>query len=315
MFTVGSFLDFSGETGSGRDPRIAVFAETASPRLLPFLENANGIELRTDLPPENFKALVRDDSLDAALIVPGEFAENLNATTPAELRLYQRTDDRRTERKLKQLLEDFEAQIIAARLDSLGASANLVEPLRVNSTKVADPRGGIGGLTGTVTGLLLLIALLCATLIPRPPGLARCWTALIGSVAVLAGLLIGYHLLPVSELVRTSLAPLVEPLPLLGILGALVATGGVIALIAGGLDRLNNWGRFLLNLLSWTGLIVLVALFVGGNTSEGIPVLGLLNATRNVLLERAVDWIDVLVRPVALIGVIFFVRRQLSRSR
>ena len=312
MLVVGSMLDFSGGGASVPPLRMAIFSEDPAPHLFDFMNQQTNLELRTDLLPERFKTLVRDDSVDAALIVPAGYTANLRRQLPVELRLYQRDDDRRTDRVMDRLMEDFERHLVRQRLDSLGAPAGLLDPLQLDQTSVADPNGGIAGTVGTIGGLLFLLVLLGAILLPRPAApFGRWWLAGIASVMVLTGILLGYFVLPTSELVRTSVAPLMEPAAWFGMLGALLVTGILIALIADIHARLGAWGRFLLNFVLWGAVLVALALFIGGTPSEGVPILGLLNAARKILSEQPVAWFDVIGRPLVLIGVGYWVFQKM----
>ena len=297
MHQTGKSLDFSGG-GTRAATRVAVFTESEAPRLLDFLAARPDVDLRTNLAPENFKTLIRDDSLDFALIVGEGFQTKLDERTAGDIQIYLPADKERTDKRMESILEAFEKQVVRARLDSLAMDSELLRVVETKKTAVATDRGGISRLTGTIIALLLLLVVLLAALVPKPGISERMILVVVASLSALIGLLLSYHFFAGSELVRTSVAPLLKGLLLLFTFLGMLSVGFLFAALARFLEACNPWLRFFLNLIFWLSFVAILAWFVFGNGNDGVVLLGFLNAVRSIFTTAEPNWLLAISLPI-----------------
>ena len=292
LFTVNR--SFGGPAGNSTKPfRLAVFAEEEAPRLLDFLQQQGKLTVRTDLPPEQFQSLVRDDSIDAGLIVPAGYAEGVRNQEATTLRLIYNTS---RDTPLDDLFEKRREQIVRERLDSLGAGNRILEVFEVKRTNVSVGAAWLPKTVGTVVAVLLVLMTLLGTLLPLAPWRTQLFLGISTSLFTLLGLMLGYWLVPnLSGLITNELASFVAPLPLLLTLIGMGSFAWLLARICGFRGRILPILQFVVSFIFWIAFILLLVAFVLNPTGTGLltgfPGVSLLNGIRDFFYGE-ISWLN-----------------------
>ncbi|MDH5263265.1 MAG: ABC transporter permease subunit [Betaproteobacteria bacterium] len=111
-----------------------------APALVNFLQRA---DVEIEKAPEDYAARVKDGSLEAVIVVPGDFHERWLAHEDARVELVY--DDSRTEsapaiRQSERLLDAFNHETATLRLMARGVSPSLNESVKIDRVNAATPR-------------------------------------------------------------------------------------------------------------------------------------------------------------------------------
>jgi len=120
--------------------KVRVAGAAHAPALVNFLQRA---DVEIEKAPEDYAARVKDGSLDAVIVVPGDFHERWLAHEDARVELVY--DDSRTEsapaiRQSERLLDAFNHETAYLRLMARGVSPSLNESVKVDRVNAATPR-------------------------------------------------------------------------------------------------------------------------------------------------------------------------------
>jgi sodium transport system permease protein len=99
-----------------------------------------------NIPDDSARALIRNDSLDAAFVFAEDFDRQVEALAAGRLDLYFKSteDENITKMRLSDLARDFEQTLISARFSKLNLDEKMVKAVQVNEIDVATfkERGG-----------------------------------------------------------------------------------------------------------------------------------------------------------------------------
>ena len=150
IFTITGFVN-SSQTETARDKqlKIAVFANENGAELVKWLKRRKDMDVFEDVHPQEFKKLVKKDSLDFAVLIENGFDKAIESGQTAEIKIYYKTrSDTILYQRLTSTINKYNSSILQQRLDALGATGATIKPLTINNVNVYSSRESFGKLAG-----------------------------------------------------------------------------------------------------------------------------------------------------------------------
>lgn len=121
-----------------------------APRLFELVEADSQVVVREDVRENEFEQLIRDDSLDAGIVVPPDFMERIDADQQASVVLYYRSSASFAvaESRLRGLVDDYDGEIVDGRINRLNLDPNLFDAVAVEARDVATMQEVLGKTVG-----------------------------------------------------------------------------------------------------------------------------------------------------------------------
>ena len=132
------------------------------------LREEPGLEVRELLDVTLLPEQVRDETLDAALVVPLGAAAAVRELRPAAVELIHKSSDDFDipRRRVEEALARFEAGLLAERFRGLGLDPGVADPLRVEPRDVASTRERFGKLLGGLLPYMFIIFCFTGSMYP-----------------------------------------------------------------------------------------------------------------------------------------------------
>lgn len=144
--------------------RLAIEQNGNDSTLLAWLLVRPDLEVVSGVEPKDFRALVRADSLDLAIVQDKSFDTDLKAGRTAKVIVYHDSSRELYYNRLKTSLNGFSDLYLRKRLDSLGIEKSMIEPLKIEDSDVLSSRENLGRLVGSMLPyIFVLFCLLGAT--------------------------------------------------------------------------------------------------------------------------------------------------------
>ncbi len=151
-FTIITLVS-SSQTETARDKqlKIAVFSNDNGAELVKWLKRRKDMDVTEAIQPQKFKKLIRQDSLDFALIIDKEFDQAINSGTTGEVSIYYKSiTDTILYKRLTSTISRYHDNLLQLRLNALGATMETINPIAVNNVNVYSSRESIGKLAGGI---------------------------------------------------------------------------------------------------------------------------------------------------------------------
>ncbi len=150
IFTITSFVSNSN-TEAARDKhlKVAVYANDNGGELIKWLKRRKDMDVLDDVHPQNFKQLIREDSLDFAIIIDDGFDKAINDGITGEVSIYYKSlSDTILYQRLVSTINRYNKSLLQSRLNALGATLETIKPIDINNVNVYSSRESIGKLAG-----------------------------------------------------------------------------------------------------------------------------------------------------------------------
>lgn len=158
IFVVTSTIQKNAaETEGAKTLRIGYHAPADDGGLRTLLESDKSLKVIPYEKSDDFRKLVREDTLDLAIALSPDFGAHMAAYSQESLRVwYDQTRDGPYDR-LKVHLETFEAGILKTRLDSLHLTKASIDPISITKEQTSSMQETIGKLAGGFLPYIFII--------------------------------------------------------------------------------------------------------------------------------------------------------------
>ncbi len=147
--------------------KIAVESNGNGTDFIKQLKVRKDIDVREDIDPFKFNDLIREDSLDLALIIGEEFDLELLAGKTADLTVYYNsTGESVLYERLESAIESYSDEVLNVRLDSLGTTRAMIRPIRTNRENVYSTSESVGKMVGGFLPYIFVIFCLVGGMYP-----------------------------------------------------------------------------------------------------------------------------------------------------
>ncbi len=107
-------------------------------------------EIRTDIDAGRIEELIRDDSLEGAVVVPPEFARRVEQDRQATVQIYFRSSNQLnvTERRMRDAIEAYDESVVGGRIRRLDLDENLFDAVEIAANDVSSLQEVLGKTVG-----------------------------------------------------------------------------------------------------------------------------------------------------------------------
>jgi sodium transport system permease protein len=139
--------------------RVALVANGNAPALAEAFNGRHDLRVITGIPADSMESMIARDSIDAGVVVAGDFDDAVGRMGSGTIRLYYKSSDDfdLVKRRLSEIIGAYEKGIVAARFGKLGIDAGIVNPVKVEEHDVASMKERIGKSVGGMFPYLFVI--------------------------------------------------------------------------------------------------------------------------------------------------------------
>jgi sodium transport system permease protein len=121
-----------------------------APRLLELVQADSQFVVREDVRENEFEQMIRDDTLDAGVVVPPDFLERITADEQAEVVLYYRSSSSFAvaEGRLRDVIGGYDEEIVDGRIRRMSLDPDLFEAIAVEARDISTMQEVLGKTVG-----------------------------------------------------------------------------------------------------------------------------------------------------------------------
>ena len=130
-----------------------------APRLLEMVQADSQFVVHEDVRENEFEQLIRDDTLDAGIVVPPDFLERVTADEQAEVVLYYRSSSTFAvaEGRLRGIIGDYDEEIVDGRIRRMSLDPNLFDAIVVERRDISTMQEVLGKTVGGFLPYMFII--------------------------------------------------------------------------------------------------------------------------------------------------------------
>ena len=167
MSVTTSFQKKQMDNALAKDLRVAVEHNDNGAVLLKQLQRRKDMKVVEHVDPVEFKELIRNDSLDLALIIADDFDTAIANNQTGNLTIfYNSTGERVIVERLEDVIETYNKQVLKTRLDSLQTTMAMIHPTKSTREDVYTSSESIGKMVGGFLPYIFVIFCLMGAMYP-----------------------------------------------------------------------------------------------------------------------------------------------------
>ena len=150
IFTITSLVTSSqSETARDKQLKIAIYSNDNGSELIKRLKRRKDMDVLETVHPKDFKKLIKNDSLDFAVLIDKKFDLAIEDRTTGSLDIYYKSrSDTILYKRLTSTISRYQNNILQERLTALGATMKTIKPITIKNVNVYSSRESIGKLAG-----------------------------------------------------------------------------------------------------------------------------------------------------------------------
>jgi sodium transport system permease protein len=139
--------------------RVALVARGNAAALVGALTGRHDFRIIDGIPADSMEAMILRDSVDAAVVVAGDFDAAVARMASGNIRLFYKSSDDfdMVKRRLSDIIGAYEKQLVAERFVKLNLDAGIVNPVTIEEHDVASMKERIGKTVGGMFPYLFVI--------------------------------------------------------------------------------------------------------------------------------------------------------------
>lgn len=150
-----------------KDIKIAINANENGAELVARFTRQKDVKIIQGVSPDDYKKLIRDDSLDLALEISGNFDTQIANGQTADVEIfYDKTDEGFLMERMKKTIEKYNDSVLQSRLDSIGATMTMITPVQTEETNVYTQQESFGKMAGGFLPYIFVIFCLMGAMYP-----------------------------------------------------------------------------------------------------------------------------------------------------
>ena len=129
---------------------LAVMGAAYAPRFFEMLQADSQFVIREDVREADFESLIREDSVDAGIVIPPDFQDRIGADEQASIVLYYRSSSsfNVAERRLRDAVDGYDEEIVDGRIRRLSLDPNLFDAIATEARDVSTMQEVLGKTVG-----------------------------------------------------------------------------------------------------------------------------------------------------------------------
>ena len=150
IFTITSLVTSSqSETARDKQLKIAIYSNDNGAELIKRLKRRKDMDVLENIHPKDFKKLIKNDSLDFAVLIDKKFDLAIEDGTTGSLDIYYKSrSDTILYERLTSTISRYQNNILQERLTALGATMETIKPITIKNVNVYSSRESIGKMAG-----------------------------------------------------------------------------------------------------------------------------------------------------------------------
>ncbi|MCH7876554.1 MAG: ABC transporter permease [Gemmatimonadetes bacterium] len=129
---------------------LAVVGAGYAPRFFETLQADSQFVIREDVREADFESLIREDSLDAGIVIPPDFQDRIGADEQASIALYYRSSSsfKVAEQRLRGAVDSYDEEIVDGRIRRLSLDPNLFDAIAIEARDISTMQEVLGKTVG-----------------------------------------------------------------------------------------------------------------------------------------------------------------------
>ncbi len=167
MTVITSVVSSKIEGDKEKKLRIAVEHNNNGSDFVKKLKINKNLSIYEDIDPVQYNSLIRDDSIDLALVITEDFDQTVAAGGTAKMDVfYNSTNEGVLSGRLENLIDNYSDIILQTRLDSLNATTATITPIKTNKIDVYTTSESIGKRIGAFLPYIFVLFCLMGAMYP-----------------------------------------------------------------------------------------------------------------------------------------------------
>jgi len=147
--------------------RVALTSNDNGAELVKRLKRRKDMTLYESISPDEYRDLIRADSIDLAIIVQEDFDSKITSGQTGGLELFfNSTENNIISTRLQKTIDGLQDDIIAQRLQALGSDASIINPIQLNKQDVYSNEESVGKAIGGFLPYLFVLFCLMGAMYP-----------------------------------------------------------------------------------------------------------------------------------------------------
>jgi len=129
---------------------LAVVGAGYAPGFFETLQADSQFVIREDVREADFESLIREDSLDAGIVIPPDFQDRIGADEQASIALYYRSSSsfKVAEQRLRGAVDSYDEEIVDGRIRRLSLDPNLFDAISIEARDISTMQEVLGKTVG-----------------------------------------------------------------------------------------------------------------------------------------------------------------------
>ncbi len=129
---------------------LAVVGAGYAPGFFETLQADSQFVIREDVREADFESLIREDSLDAGIVIPPDFQDRIGADEQASIALYYRSSSsfKVAEQRLRGAVDSYDEEIVDGRIRRLSLDPNLFDAIAIEARDISTMQEVLGKTVG-----------------------------------------------------------------------------------------------------------------------------------------------------------------------
>ena len=129
---------------------LAVVGADYAPGFFETLQADSQFVIREDVREADFESLIREDSLDAGIVIPPDFQDRIGADEQASIALYYRSSSsfKVAEQRLRGAVDSYDEEIVDGRIRRLSLDPNLFDAIAIEARDISTMQEVLGKTVG-----------------------------------------------------------------------------------------------------------------------------------------------------------------------
>lgn len=167
MMVMTKISTSQSETARTKILKIAIKDNGSGKELVKRLNRRKDIKLFRDIAVDDYKELIKSDSIDLGLEIDAEFDQAIQKGQTGQVNIYYNaTGDTIVYKRLATTIERYNDYVLSTRLDSLGASKATIMPTQIKPRNVYTQKESIGKMAGGMLPYCFVLFALIGAMYP-----------------------------------------------------------------------------------------------------------------------------------------------------
>ncbi|HFC01211.1 MAG TPA: ABC transporter permease, partial [Phaeodactylibacter sp.] len=155
------------DKAKAKDIKIAINPNGNGAELVARFARQKDVKIIEGVAPDDYKKLIREDSLDLALEISENFDAQITSGKTANVEIfYDKTDEGFYMERMKKTIQKYNDLVLQSRLDSIGSTMTMITPIQTEESNVYTQQESFGKMAGGFLPYIFVIFCLMGAMYP-----------------------------------------------------------------------------------------------------------------------------------------------------